>query len=169
MIHGLFSSSKKFDREKRALEKAGHNVVVINYKTDLPWKMNQEIDRKLKSHSDADLFIGHSYGGLYLAQNRNIKSNKIVTINSPGVRRGHNYQNVDDPLSVIDPISSVLAESHGTGGHGKLPTAMEIISRTSNDDRVSPITYVNRAITDIYEDFENFLKKSKKFADNFTK
>lgn len=145
LIHGLFSSGKKWEKQKAELEKQGHDVVVIEYSTGLPWEMNKEIDSKIPG--DADLYIGHSYGGLYLAQNYSIPSNKIVTVNSPGAERGHNYQNVQDPLALINPVAAFYAENKSPGGHSKLPPVDQLISSRSNDNRTSLLTKANHATT----------------------
>jgi hypothetical protein len=150
LIHGLFSDGSRWDRTKAEFEAAGWNVVVIEYDSswNSPHAMNSELDSRVPQ--DADLYVGHSYGGMYLDQS-NIPSDRIVTINSPGARRGHNFNAVADPLNILDPASAAMSESVQSGGHSTTPSATQIINAQGNynspgESSRSMITYANRSL-----------------------
>lgn len=128
LIHGLYSNPKRWAKEKAEFESMGYEVVTVSYKTGRPVDMNREIDMQVARHQDADIFVGHSYGGMYLDQNTRIPGDRIVTINSPGARRGHNFQGVFDPFNVIDPETAYSAsESRTPTSHWNHISANDII------------------------------------------
>ena len=121
LVHGLFSSPKKFESYTRVLENKGYRVITVKHQMPLRPSDHRKVKRALELHSDAEHFIGHSYGGMAIASNKNIPENKIITLNSPYAKRGTNYTMNKDFLNVINPYSYLKSEHKLKGDHRTLP------------------------------------------------
>lgn len=121
LVHGLFSSPKKFQAYENSLRSKGYQVVTIKHNMPLKPSDHTKVRKFLNRHSDADHFIGHSYGGMAIASHKSIPESKIITLNSPFARRGTNYTMNKDFLNVINPISVLKSEHKMKGDHRTLP------------------------------------------------
>jgi pimeloyl-ACP methyl ester carboxylesterase len=87
LMHGLFSSPKKFQAYENSLKAKGYQVVTLKHNMPLKPTDHLKVRKFLDQHRDADHFIGHSYGGMAIASHPGIPSNKIITLNSPFARK----------------------------------------------------------------------------------
>lgn len=121
LMHGLFSSPKKFAAYENALKAKGYQVVTMKHNMPLKPTDHIKVRKFLNTHKDADHFIGHSYGGMAIASHPGIDSKKIITLNSPFARKGTNYTMNRDFLNVINPVSYLKSEHKLKGDHRTLP------------------------------------------------
>ena len=61
LVHGLFSSPKKFSKMKAQLKQQGFQVVTVTHKMPMKPTDHLKVRKFLDMHSYAGLFIGHSY------------------------------------------------------------------------------------------------------------
>lgn len=121
LMHGLFSSPKKFQAYEKSLKAKGYQVVTLKHNMPLKPSDHKKVRKFLNQHKDADHFIGHSYGGMAIASHPGIPSNKIITLNSPFARKGTNYTMNKDFLNIINPVSYLKSEHKLKGDHSTLP------------------------------------------------
>ena len=131
LMHGLFSSPKKFQAYENSLKAKGYQVVTLKHNMPLKPSDHKKVRKFLETHKDADHFIGHSYGGMAIASHPGIPSNKIITLNSPYARKGTNYTNTKDFLNVINPISYLKSEHKLKGDHTTLPHLERLMSENN--------------------------------------
>lgn len=127
LIHGLFSSPEKFYDYEQYFKKMNYQVITIKH--DMPKKFWQhwKIKKLIKSMIDIDLYIGHSYGGMVLSR-CGIPGDKIITINSPFVRKGYNYRASYDILNLLDLYNIAFVECVIKGDHSKIPAIKKLIN-----------------------------------------
>ena len=121
LLHGLFSSPKKFAEYEYKLRVRGYKVVTMKHNMPLNPADHLKVRKFLDKHKDADHFIGHSYGGMAIANHPGIPSRKIITLNSPFAKKGTNYTMNRDFLNIINPVSYMLSEHKLKGDHTTLP------------------------------------------------